>query len=449
MHISKTDTRKDKIRLKFFCVDIGSTYVKIVLYDSESGNIESHRTSSPEREGIGGRFEIGAELFLDIIQRELAAALNEDFEPDSLIISTQMHGFVLEDIYVSWQDTSCLEIEEGSGITYLECLREILPDDVMKNTGTVIKPSLGLCNLYTRSRTGKEWNDTAEIFTLGSWLIYKLTGRNVCHLSNAAPLGFADIGTGEWNRDILQRTGLDGLILPEIAKEDFSPVGSFTMRGRTINVYPDYGDQQVAVFGAAGDNNEVILNVATAAQVIRISDVQHDAGCENRPFFGGRYLNVITNLPSGRNLKVLIRFIQASAELVTGNLPDETEIWQRLHDGSPSENITVDPRFFCDQGSADGGSISGINSDNLSPDTVISASIDAMAAAYRDAILRISDNERIKRVICIGGVCRKNPSLVTRLESQLAVPCVVYGGGDEAIEGFVKIARECEANNVS
>lgn len=52
------------------------------------------------------------------------------------------------DTYVSWQDTRCLgRCGEGQD-TYISILHKLISDDLKPN-GVHLKPSLGLCNLYT------------------------------------------------------------------------------------------------------------------------------------------------------------------------------------------------------------------------------------------------------------------------------------------------------------
>lgn len=45
------------------------------------------------------------------------------------------------------------------------------------------------------------------------------------------------------------------------------------MNGRTVSVYPDYGDQQIAVLGSMPEPGDGLINIATAGQVSMVSDV--------------------------------------------------------------------------------------------------------------------------------------------------------------------------------
>ena len=124
-----------------------------------------------------------------------------------MIISTQMHGFVYsvpekEDNYISWQDMRCMNKMPGKEKTYLQWMEEKITPKDMEDHGVYLKPSLGICNLYTLLEN-KELRRDGKLYTLGSYVIYALTGENVCHISNAAPLGLADVAHHCWNTKII------------------------------------------------------------------------------------------------------------------------------------------------------------------------------------------------------------------------------------------------------
>lgn len=428
----------------YLCMDIGSTYIKFAVIDTSYGVLKHCRVPSPEREGTGHVFEVSSSAYLNIMLDKLDKTLDEGYDIRSLLISTQMHGFVLKDRYISWQDTECLDVDHNEGITYLDKLRAMIPEDLLSKSGVHLKPSLGMCNLYARVSKSEVKADDQEIYTLGSWLISQLTGNNICHISNAAPLGLVDLASKNWNEDLIALLGLTGFRLPAIAEDDYIPCGYFERKGKRMTVYPDYGDQQVSVLGTSPTSQDVIVNVATAAQIISISEHPIDVGCENRPYFDGKYLNVITNLPSGRNLQLIIGFIKQAVLQVTGREVTEAEIWETINADVPAEGLKVDPRFFLDQGCEDGGTISCIRSDNFSPDTMLSSTLSAMAEIYGMALRSLKPDEQTHHLICIGGVVRKNRSLVSRLELLTGKPCVIPDLEDESLNGFIKIIERCE-----
>ena len=84
-----------------------------------------------------------------------------------------MHGFVYrtgqtpEPVYVSWQDMRCLH-QKSPGLTYLGYLQELFSKEDMEDCGVCIKPSLGLCNLYTMLEENPGLDRNGTLYTLGS-----------------------------------------------------------------------------------------------------------------------------------------------------------------------------------------------------------------------------------------------------------------------------------------
>lgn len=147
---------------------------------------------------------------MEIVKQLVDHYTKEYSDIEGLIISTQMHGFVYaipekEDMYISWQDMRCMNRMSGAKKTYLQWMEEQITPQEMENHGVYLKPSLGICNLYTLLEENKELRRDGELHTLGSYVIYSLTGNNICHISNAAPLGLADVAHHCWNKEIIKQ----------------------------------------------------------------------------------------------------------------------------------------------------------------------------------------------------------------------------------------------------
>ena len=152
-------------------------------------------------------------------------------------------------MYISWQDTRCLKTRADTGISYLEELRARFSRADMLANGVYIKPAMAFCNLYALFEEEKlSRKQSTRIDTLGSYIIRKLTGNEVCHITNAAPLGFADILTNTWRRDMLEEIGLDFIRLPRITKE-LECCGTYQEGNICVQVFPDVGVVQTSVYG--------------------------------------------------------------------------------------------------------------------------------------------------------------------------------------------------------
>ena len=204
-------------------------------------------------------------------------------ECDEVFLSTQMHGYLLADRqrrpltrYISWQDTRAA----NCGISV----------EIGQESGTAKKDKLPRAGVAAIARMQPElYARAAEFFTLGSYLAYAFTGKNATHITDAAASGFYNVK---------QKTAVAcSLTLPE-ALWDVAPVGTY----RGMRVFAPIGDQQCAVLGAGGDEQTLVLNLGTAAQMCAIEREFAVGAFESRPYFGGRTLCTVTGLSGGKRL---------------------------------------------------------------------------------------------------------------------------------------------------
>ncbi|MCI8550599.1 MAG: hypothetical protein HFI68_08450 [Lachnospiraceae bacterium] len=430
-------------------IDIGSTSVKSVVLDvgRQKGYVLGRRESpGPGREREPHSCRIPAEKYYELVSGLLEEAMGMGYTVEGIIFSTQMHGFVLGDTYVSWQDTSCLK-KNPDGISYLDELKEKISREDIRRTGVYLKPSLGLCNLYAILGEGNQGREE-EIFTLGSYLIHRLTGRNCCHITNAAPWGLVDLETKDWDPELLRKLSFDRMRFPEIAREDTQVCGSFFCQGKEIKVFPDYGDQQVSVLGCGADCGDVIINAATAAQIIFMGDTEGrrwaPAG-EIRPYFENTCYLTVSNMPSGRNLEVIAQFIQETVEYITGETYSNLRILEKMALAGQmgygkSDGLAADIRFYPLPGWDRGGSITGITGENLHIAQAAYAVYENMADTYWKTIRETTAASQVKGIVFAGGVLWNTPVLCEIIRGKTGKPCRFSGGKDEVFYGLFRIA---------
>ena len=267
--------------MKRLYLDIGSTNIKsMVSREGESGEVR--RTPFPAPAVADGfLYEVEAE---EILARVIPIVRGSAC--DEVYISTQMHGYLLADDkrnlltrYISWQDKRAEKF--GVGIA------------VGAESGTAMKPNLPRAGVETIRRLQPGlYERAAEFFTLGSYLAFVLTGNNATHITDAAASGYYNVKE--------RSAAICDLKLPQ-ALYEVCPVG---MCGRSA-VYAPMGDQQCAVLGAGGDENTLILNLGTAAQMCAIADGFASGNFESRPYFNGKTLCTVTGLSGGKRLNTL------------------------------------------------------------------------------------------------------------------------------------------------
>ena len=456
--------------MKWIGFDIGSTSLKSVLFDPETETVlDEKNTPTPER--IAGlpseNFEIPAaaiaDRVLDVIDGYTASAQGIE----AVLIASQMHGFVYrvpgrEDRYISWQDMRCLR-RMASGETYLARMERLIPPETMENHGVYLKPSLGLCNLYVMFQEDPGLPKDGELFTLGSYITGRLLQRrysrpendgkqseqyrNITHATSAAPVGIVNVRDSVIDRTLPEILGFDSIRLPSLAPED-TVLGTILSNGQTLRLYPDVGDMQIAVLGSRPESGDGIVNAATAAQVICPAEAFLPGAYEVRPYFGGKYVNVISNMPGGRNLAVLTAFFKEVAETLSGHPVPEERVWTEMHRISDTAGraLRADVNFYENPYFPAGGSISGIDQYNLHMNTVFRAAVDNMAETCWKYMCRLGQRpENIRRIICAGGVSWKTPELLEALRKVSGKECVLSEREDEAAAGLMHLAAQIRA----
>lgn len=440
--------------MKYIGVDLGSSFIKVVLMDLDQGKIvDQDKMATPEKESYENPnyFEIPAKKIVEIVKQLVDHYTKEYPDVEGLIISTQMHGFVYaipekENMYISWQDMRCMNRMPGMKKTYLQWMEEQITPEEMENHGVYLKPSLGICNLYTLLEENKELRRDGELYTLGSYVIYSLTGNNICHISNAAPLGLADVAHYCWNKEILNRFHLGHVKLPKLAENDYEVCGRYESNGHYLKVHPDYGDMQIAITGSGIRAGDVVVNVATGAQVIRYDTKFKPGEYEIRPYLEGSYLYTISNMPSGRNLDVLIRFIKETINTITNGNISAQDVWKSVHKAKliPDEDLRVETSFYRNPFFPDGGSIKGITHANLHLETIFYSAFRDMSETYWRFIQKLgADEKEIERLVCAGGVNWKTPEIRQMLSKISGKESCLSPMADEALAGMYQLSLLC------
>ncbi len=442
--------------MRYIAIDLGSSFIKVALLDlSGSSMTEAMKYPVPGRISHPDprRYEIDARALFHSVKNIVDRYLERYEDIAGLVMSTQMHGFVLvdggseEDRYISWQDTRCLDPMPGEGKSYLEYLEALVPAGTMRDTGVRMKPALGLCNLYTimkERNAGSGGN--ATLYTLGSYINAGFTGRNITHITNAAPLGFVDIRAGVWHRDVVGRTGLGELRLPEIAT-GFVAVGRYEHAGKSIVIYPDLGDQQATVLGCDIRPGEVVVNVGTASQIAYVSAGFSPGDYETRPYFEGTFLNTVSRMPGGRNLDVLVGFIQDIGEKIYHIARGPEPVWEYFNEsftlGDPA-GLGVDSGFYELPDKLADGHIGHIHKSNLTLDNLFSATLIDMARVYRHYIgILCGGLDRDSRLVFSGGVSWRNPMLLRAVALETGHRVELSPMRDEVFAGLFRTSLVC------
>ncbi|MGI5899531.1 MAG: sedoheptulokinase [Christensenellales bacterium] len=388
--------------MEWIGLDLGSTYIKCVLI-APNGSQSAQMEAPPNTSAISSRYEVDAAAYCAVAEK----LLNEHVPANcaGILISTQMHGYVLSDEtfkaispYVSWQD--------DAAIPHMESFRSRYGENACKKSGVSLKHNLAMCSLLARLEEGETIPDGSLFHTLGGYFIAGLTGRHACHMTNAAPTGLADVREGQWNRDLLRETKLDVLTFPEIFNQ-IIPVG----RWRGIPVYPDLGDQQVCAYGAELTAYESLhISIGTAGLIGALSGSWREGPWENRPWLtDGLYLRSVSALPGGRDYAALHGFLERLISAASGRKIDPGLIWEWMSQ-IPVSDEGVNP-----------ASSGNFDFRSHSPEQAVLGVYEQMAIKYKSAAEKLE--LPISRIAFSGGAAAKSDALRKMIARQFSGTC--------------------------
>lgn len=437
--------------MKCLALDIGSSSLKGAVLDVAKREI-SHIESRPFPDPIEGLptqwFEVELPAVLAAARDIITALLVVAPEAERLYCSGQMGGLVLIDAhgrplsnYLSWRDQRSLATE-ADGRSLLDRVRCRLGDDLFEGLGRELQPGSTttlLCWLHAHDKLPAE----AVIISIGDYIVGALCGsRPRMHVTHA--IGMLDLETLDWHREAFAQLGLGHVTLPELVR-DVRCVGSFEHRGRHIDCYGAYGDQQCALAGAGLQPGELSINVSTGSQVSRRTRTLSRGSFQSRAYFFGDQLQSITHLPAGRSLNVLVDLVTEVAAAAGVPAADPWKIINGLigecggdSDQQAAGDLQVDLSFFAGPLGLT-GSIRNITTENLSVSRLFDAAFRAMAENYNHCASWLDPGRSWSQLVLSGTLAREGTRLRQYLAEQFAVP-MRDSGEEETLLGLLELA---------
>jgi len=429
--------------MHYIGIDLGASFVKAARLDTTSGEI-SRIEKIPAPDHVAGQGAGAKELDPEQVWaavRGLIKHVGTDWKIDGILVSNQMHGFIILDgtgkavtRYITWQD------QRGSDQNNMASVREAFGEDGLRRTGMPLLPGLPSLNLHHLCH--HDGVKSGRFLSLGDFICHRLCGNVLVHRSNCAGSGLMDLKKDEWNTDALEAMKCSGFEMPDIAS-DFSPVGiSDEFDGAAV--FAAIGDQQAALLGAMIDDGDLSLNVGTGSQVSMLSHELVFGKYQTRPFFSGDYLKTVTHIPAGRALNVIVAFSKDLISKVKGLETTDEEFWRAYGQIDPSMgDLEVDLSFFTGSASGDQGSICNIHEGKFTMSDVLAAGYRRMAQNYRDFSIRIG-GETASQIIVSGGLLSKNGALRQAIQENFHPLPLVQRYSEDTLVGLYVIARAHE-----
>jgi sugar (pentulose or hexulose) kinase len=402
--------------MHLIALDLGTSFIKGAVLDLDTHSI-GHILRAPFPEPLPGQ----PALFCEVDPLRVVAAARDLIErllPHApgcagVVCCTQMQCVVLTaddgrplSNCISWRDQRALQPHPSGQGTYYDVLREHITDQERRAMGNELKPGLPVCALYWLAEQGQLPGPEAIPASLADFVI-----ANLCHTApcieptNASVHGVYDFPAGDWHRPVIRKLGLDGLRWPRIARSG-EIAGYLDMAGQQLPCYVPVGDQPCALAGALLAPGELSINIATGSQVSLLSDRFQPGDYQTRPFFDGRYLNLITHIPAGRSLNLLLALLGELGQAQGSESGDPWPYITRAAAAVDATDLRVDLAFFAGA-CGDRGSLTNIHEGNLTMGHLFRAAFESMAGNYLACALRLSPARQWQRLVFSGGLAQK------------------------------------------
>ena len=408
--------------MKAIGIDIGTTSVCGILIDAATGCVENSVTKNSNAfiEGCAEWEKIqSVDRIMGVATDILEYLTAENNDICVIGVTGQMHGIVYTDkngnavspLY-TWQD------ERGNlpyrDTTYAKYLNSF--------------SGYGNVTDFYNVKNGIKPKNAESYCTIQDYFVMQLCGlkKPVMHTSDAASLGCYDLENNRFNYACMAEiTG------------DYRIAGEY----KGIPVSIAIGDNQSSVFSTLTDENDVLVNIGTGSQISVISDkIADSVQIETRPYFEGKYLLAGAALCGGRAYSLLKSFYADTFGYIKKLDDDEIyKIMNNMLKTAKKSTFRVDTRFAGTRlNPAVTGSISGITTENLTPESLTYGVLCGMADELLDMYRQM--NVKKSGIVGSGNGIRKNKALVKIFEEKLAAKMKIPKHVEEAAVGAAMFA---------
>ncbi|MBW7892335.1 MAG: hypothetical protein H3C48_15185 [Chitinophagaceae bacterium] len=434
--------------MEFVGIDIGTSSICGVLYNPSTREIKSRRvdnTTAIVSEYNWEKIQDAGQI-VSIVMDIVNGFVTNYPDIGGIGVTGQMHGI----LYIG---------EEGRSVSPLYTWQDYRGNLIYQNLETYaqylsnksaypLSPGFGLVTHYYNIVNGLVPADASKLCTIMDYVVMKLTGNTapITDDTNGAGLGFFDLQQLQFDKEALQRVGIDPEILPEL-KDSGSRVGYYNH----IPVFAALGDNQASFIGSVQDKDSSIhITIGTSSQISVYSEAYVSVkGLDTRPFPGGGYILVGAGLSGGQSLEILKRFFEKSIKLFAKDKDTEIGFYEVLNSFSPAganrhelmvhtlfNGTRLDP--FAK------GSILQISADNFNPENLMLGFVQGICRELHDFYTAVPDylkNNKV-RIVGSGNALEKNKLLGSVLEKTFGLPVQRSPYSEEAALGAAFLAMQ-------
>ncbi len=429
--------------MTFLALDIGTSFVKGAVLDADANRIDQiQRIPFPEPIPNLPPFfcEIEPYKIIDAARDLIAQLAPQATDCKGIVMCGQMQGLVLTDEratplanYISWRDQRAL-MQHPSGGTYFDNLMTHITPDARRQMGSELRASLPVCALYWLNEN-KQLPPHAIPSSLSDFVIANLCETTpTIEPTNASVHGVLNLETMDWQWNVIEKLGLTDLRFPKLRRAG-EIIGYLNVNGKQVPCYTPLGDQPVALAGALLREGELSINISTGSQVALLSSRLQFGDYQTRPFFDGKFLNIVTHIPAGRALTALINLL---TEIAPADDPWDYII--RAAENVRETDLRVNLAFFASV-AGNHGAIENIREANLTVGHLFRAAFENMVENYWTYAQRLSPEHAWSRIVFSGGLAQKIALLRRWIAEKFGVPYRLAPSSEDTLLGLLLLAK--------
>ena len=403
--------------MTFLAIDLGTSFIKGAVLDVSARQLQHiGRLTCPEPLAASNPLhcEYAPEQIVEAVRAVIDKLVPHAPDCEGVVMCSQMHGLVLMNDRgapvsncITWRDQRALEPHPSGSGTYYSSIFERTNPALRQELGHELDPARPVCFLFWLAEQGKLAPGLTPA-SLPDFVLSSLcaTAPGV-EATIASAYGVFNLKTMDWHYELIRTLQLDHLHWPEVRNQG-EVVGELKIGSKRVPCYTPVGDAQAALAGALLESDELSLNIATGAQVSRLTPELKLGDYQSRPYFDGQFLNTFSYPPAGRELNVVIQLMTEQAVAQGLTIPDPWTYISEATQHVPDTDLEVDLNFF-PTSSGGGGGISNMRAENLTVGHLFRAAFNSMADAYYECAVRLWSEKAWHNLLLSGG-------LVTKLE---------------------------------
>ena len=447
-------------------LDIGASYCKAVLVNSEERVVSSERTRMPPFKRSNSKtstiYEVDIHKITDIVISLTKRIAQKATYIDAIGISGQMHGILFVDKervplsdFVSWQDQRTTETMLDEQLSYLDYLAQRL-SNCRAVTGSALRSGMLGPLIFWWKTNGYIDQKHHKVSFLSDYLGSLLTNTEiVCDPTQASGSGVYNLIDKRWLEEFLEVAQVSEDLLPDVVETGTIIGGISNSIASSVGITQgtpvcvSTGDYQAALFASGIDTNHLSINIGTGAQVSLLTITPDFSDIyETRPFFDGYYTKCIPGLPGGRAIALFESFVDRTVRMFSDHL-GQYEILGSLDEACAQHfrktDMVCDPHFFDFGNGFYKPGFSQIGYHNFRIEEMYQALLESLVRAYHEAfdVLRSAGSQpKDIEIILSGGVAQKSSLLPRVLEGVFGFPVTVPKYEEDAAIGAARVAMK-------